>query len=215
MRPLSITIDSLVHSKVMHWVRQAGKFEVSGFGKIIQLESHLHVVDAILVKQENTTFETTIDPAALGRAMFEMKDSPGTMTWWWHSHGNGHTFFSKTDHDQIEAFSKHGWIAATVFNTMGDTHSGFCALEPFPHYIDDLEFEPVHFVPGEVRSEWSDDYLGKVKNFEVTRHQGRRGRNRRGQDGRFDTIKEVVESRKLITAAQADEEDPFFYDPGL
>ena len=176
MRSITITIDSLVHSKVLHWVRLADKFEVSGFGKVIRQPYGLHVVDAVLLKQENTSFSTEIDAASMGRAMFETKDLPGELSWWWHSHGRGSTFWSHTDHEQIENFGKHGWIAATVFNIFGDSKSAFYANEPFPHFVDDLDFRPIHIPPQELTAGWETEYDGKVRNFEM--HQNRRGKRR-------------------------------------
>jgi len=176
----------------MHWVRLADKYEVSGFGKVIRIPHGLHVVDAILLKQENTSFSTEIDAADMARALFQLKDEPGELSWWWHSHGHGNTFMSGTDHKQIENFGKHGWIAATVFNIWGDSFSAFYANDPFPHYIEDLDFQTIHLAPAEMQRTWSQDYHGKVRNFEV-RH-GRRGKRFRYEDkGAFQATPRLAE----------------------
>lgn len=86
---LEINIREMVHKKVMHFVNKS-QYEVSGLGKVLvrhdpEAETTIiEVVDAILLPQKNTSTTTEIDGAAIGKAMYLMKDSPGYLLWWWH-----------------------------------------------------------------------------------------------------------------------------------
>jgi hypothetical protein len=108
-----------------------------------------------------------MDSNAVGKALFETKDLPGTLNWWWHSHGHGSAYFSQTDYDQIDRFSQHGWIAATVFNIFGDNHSAFAAKDPFPLMVEGMTYRPLYFASLEQSALWNGDYDARVRNFEL------------------------------------------------
>lgn len=122
---MKLVIPTHVYQKIMFWVNRAD-FEVSGFGKVQHSNGVLTVLDAILLKQEGTGAHTEIDPAALGKAMFELKDTPGDLNFWWHSHVKMPAFWSSQDTETIESIGANGYCVATVFNQKNEHKSAFC-----------------------------------------------------------------------------------------
>jgi len=116
----TVYITRLAHTKIMHWINMTN-LEVSGFGKC---EFHRDeknkpffiVSDVILLKQEVGAAHTDIDPASLGKALFETKDIPGDLNFWWHSHVNMNVFWSTVDKDTINELGAQGYCLASVFN---------------------------------------------------------------------------------------------------
>lgn len=157
---IKVTMDGDVYYKIMHWVRKAPG-EVSGVGKVISENGVFRVVDAIMVKQHNTGTSTELDPESLGRAMFELKDSPGTMNFWWHSHVNMGVFWSGTDMDTIRDIGKHGFVLSTVFNKRYERKTSLyvAASGVMPEFFfDDLDFEVQVSFSDETIKKWDEDY---------------------------------------------------------
>lgn len=157
---IKVTMDSDVYYKIMHWVKKAPG-EVSGVGKVVAEGGHFRIVDAIMVKQHNTGTSTELDPASLGKAMFELKDAPGTMNFWWHSHVNMGVFWSGTDMDTIRDIGKHGYVLSTVFNKRYERKTSLyvAASGIMPEFFfDDLDFEAQINFPEETIKKWDEDY---------------------------------------------------------
>lgn len=110
-------IPEAQYQKIMHWVNRCDN-EVSGFGSLdYDNDSRTFTVrDVILVKQTVTKAETEMDAAAIGKAMYQLRDEPNALKWHWHSHGRMGVFWSATDRTLIRQLSKEGWLLATVFN---------------------------------------------------------------------------------------------------
>lgn len=140
-KQIRVTMSWLTHAKIRHWMKTAGTDEVSGFGKVVRLDGHLHVRDAFLIKQENTGGSTDIDPEDMARTMYRTKDEPGDLNFWWHSHHNMAAYFSGTDDDTIKQFGKNGWILATVFNHRDEHKTSLFVNEPTNILIEDLKLE--------------------------------------------------------------------------
>lgn len=137
MKDLQILIDPKVMEKIQFWVMESTG-EVSGLGKIEVHDNTFHVIDAILLDQENGAASTDIDAKAVGKAMFEMKDTEGDLNFWWHSHVNMSVYFSSTDQETIEQIGQHGYCVASVFNKKGEVYSGY--------YQGGVEGRPSFFV---------------------------------------------------------------------
>lgn len=136
---LSIEIDDLVYRKVMHWVKKSN-FEVSGLGKVVLDEEKqtIKVIDAMLLEQTNTSATTDIEAEAICKAMYQLKDSPGELKWWWHSHNTMDVFWSGTDLSTIQELGANGWMAATVFNHKEEVLSAYCQVSPVRLLVPDL-----------------------------------------------------------------------------
>jgi hypothetical protein len=162
---INIEIDEEVYDKIMHWVDKSN-FEVSGLGMIEHdPESNtLRVTDAILLPQKNTQVSTEIDGAAVAKAMFLMKDKPGTLRWWWHSHVDMGVFWSGTDVETIKQLGSGGWFVATVFNKKREMKSAYCQVAPVPLIVDDLPTEVMEYFDADLVKKWDADYDKNVTN---------------------------------------------------
>lgn len=130
MRAMSkILIKEEVYDKVMHWVQSSAPNEVSGFGKVtINDKGEFEINEAYLIEQEVGGAHTDIDAKGLAKLMYESKDEPGQLRWWWHSHANMQVFWSGQDKATIEELGKQGWIIATVFNVKHEYRSAVCYM---------------------------------------------------------------------------------------
>lgn len=172
------TIDLIQYAKVMHWVRRAGNFEVSGFGKVIRQGGHMHVNKVYLLKQSNTAGSTVLDAAELSRAMFLYKDEPGDFNFWWHSHSRMQVFFSGTDHKTIEELGGNGWLLATVFNAFSEHKSAVFVNQPVPMINEDVEMQVAEIPFGEdYRQQLDAEYTRCVTEEKPKPYKGRKWRH--------------------------------------
>lgn len=162
---MRVIIDSQVRAKIQAWVDNC-KIECSGLGKVVrQANGDFVVVDAILLKQECTSVHTTLDAAAIGKAMFELKDSDGDLNWWWHSHVDMACQWSGTDHATMDSFTDKGYCLATVFNKRGDTRSAYTQKghDLLPNiFMDDLRTVSKYFTTKEQTDAWKKELDEKV-----------------------------------------------------
>lgn len=161
---INVQIDEEVYAKVMHWIDKASG-EVSGLGKIVMEDGIFRVTSAILLKQTNSAMATDLDAAAVGKAMFELKDEPGALNWWWHSHVNMETFWSGTDMDTIHEFGNQGWVLATVLNKKRSMRS--CYYQKGTGFIpqilvDDIPTTTVFMAEAETFEHWDKEFVDKV-----------------------------------------------------
>ena len=166
-----LKIENEVYQKVMHWVNKAD-FEVSGFG-VIEIEDGVPVVkDAILLDQVGSSAETEIDPNDINKAEYMLRDHPGEMRWWWHSHVNMAVFWSGTDQATIAQLGSQGWFFHTVFNKKNEYRTAFSCpnkLEtPFEavspvYFKDEIETEFIELIDEEKIAIWDKSYDEKVR----------------------------------------------------
>lgn len=134
---MELQIPKLVHDKIMYWIDKTDQ-EVSGFGKILwNAEEKAFVVsDVWLVKQEVGAAHTDIDETAIGKLLYQTKDMPGDLRFWWHSHVNMDVFWSGTDTETIKSLGSKGWIVASVFNKKREIRTAFCYKTQWKELID-------------------------------------------------------------------------------
>jgi hypothetical protein len=159
----SLEIEEGVYNKVQYWIDKTD-VEVSGLGRIIyDAERHVwRVVSAYLVEQVNSASDTELNAEAIGRLMFETKDDPGQLNWWWHSHHNMGVFWSSTDLAAIEELGEHGFFVATVFNKRRESLSCVYQNVPFRMFSNELDFEIV-YTDSPIHKEWDDEFDEKVQ----------------------------------------------------
>jgi len=162
---IKLEIDDDVFKKIMYWIDKS-EFEVSGLGKIEfdEKTNTARVIDAILLPQKNTSTTTDIDGAAVGKAMFLLKDTPGELKWWWHSHVNMDTFWSGTDRNTIMELGSGGWFLATVFNKSRKMLSAYCQAKPLRLLISGVETSILETVDEDLSKEWDNEYDKNVEN---------------------------------------------------
>lgn len=170
---MKIIIENEVHQKIMCWVN-ASNYEVSGFGNVvIDKDGTLRVVSAHLCKQMNSHAETDIKAEDVAKALFEARNDPGEMRWWWHSHVNMAVFWSHTDHQAMKDFAStdDAWMICTVFNKKNEHRSAYYSPkgskmpwgdESLLYDEVDTIFEP--FQDPRVEA-WKAEYDAKVTNL--------------------------------------------------
>lgn len=140
---VNVHISDLAYRKIMHWVRKAGRYEVSGFGNVVfdKENNTFLVTDAYLLEQENTGTTTDIKDTAIGKLMYEHHKSKvkGELRFWWHSHAGMDVFWSGTDLETIEKLAQGGWFLSTVFNLKEEMRSAIYTTEPVPAFEDELD----------------------------------------------------------------------------
>lgn len=121
-----VIIKEEVYDKIMFWVEQCPD-EVSGFGKVITLPNgDFMVTEAYLIDQDVGAAHTDIDGQALAKLMYETRNEPGDLRYWFHSHVNMQVFWSGTDTATIKQLGGNGWIIATVFNKRHEHRTTIC-----------------------------------------------------------------------------------------
>ncbi len=165
---MKLEIPKAVYDKIMYWVDKAD-FEVSGFGTVKFEAGVFTVTDAILLQQEGGSAHTDIDPLAMSKAMFRLKDADGELKFWWHSHVNMPVFWSGTDKQTIEELGVQGWIVATVFNKKEEMRSAFCCrseqalLGVKPAFYDELETEIPDYYSADLVTQLDAEFDANVK----------------------------------------------------
>jgi hypothetical protein len=177
MAQLNLIIDNAVFQKINHWIQKAPG-EVSGLGKITINGGTFRVVDAILVKQENGAASTDLDPASVAKAMYELKDTPGHLNFWWHSHVNMNVFWSGTDIDTIREIGQHGFVVSTVFNKRRELLSSFYVQSNgvLPElFINNFPTQIISYLNQDEVAEWDREYEEKCSSRIWTSHWNGKG----------------------------------------
>lgn len=160
-----IFIDPKIYSKIMFWVQKATG-EVSGLGKVQFIEDKIVVTDAILIEQENGASSTELDADAVTKAMYEMRDIPGHLNFWWHSHVDMAVFWSGTDHQTIQQLGGAGWVLATVFNKREQMRSAIYqkgnGFFP-PVFLDDIPTKVHSTISQADQEQWEKEFDEKCK----------------------------------------------------
>lgn len=167
MLDLEIKLDDIVYQEVMHYVNKSN-FEVSGLGKVVVEKDGdstiLRVTKVVILPQENTSVHTEIDPASIGKAEYDLRNEPGELRWWWHSHVKMETFWSNEDLNTIAELSQHDWFAATVFNQEEDMRSAYAQAAPLRFMMDEVLTYSASRIPKELTDKWDAQYAKNVKN---------------------------------------------------
>lgn len=167
----NLIIPNEVFQKIMWWINKS-EHEVSGFGSLEydQTAKTFTVKDVILLEQEVSSASTELDPVAIGKAMYEMREQPNALKWHWHSHVNMGVFWSADDLTLIRDLGKQGWILATVFNKRKEMKTAFCGQMKIEGlgdaemiFLDDLTASVINFIPKDLYEAWDQEYSSKVK----------------------------------------------------
>lgn len=125
---MELVIPKPVYEKIMYWVNKS-EYEVSGLGKISTGEDgKMTVLDVMLLPQKNAHTHTDIEAEDVAKAMYTLRNAPGDLRFWWHSHVNMQVFWSGTDKDTIKLCGQGGWCVATVFNKKYEKRSAFYSV---------------------------------------------------------------------------------------
>lgn len=161
----NLYIPDDIYQQVMYWVNKS-KLEVSGLGKVmVDDDGDLMVTSAFLLPQECGGASTDLDPTAVAKAIFTMKDdpTPGEIKWWWHSHVQMGVFWSNTDRETIAVTAKFGWFAATVFNQKEEYKSALAIGQPVKVFLPDISTHIPRYLPTSLTKQWDADFAANVK----------------------------------------------------
>lgn len=166
MPNMRVIIDNQVYQKIQYWVNKATG-EVSGLGKgVWTANGAFKVTSAILLKQENTGTSTDLDPADVSKAMFELREEPGHLNFWWHSHVDMGVFWSGTDTDTIRSIGRNGFVVATVFNKKREMLSAFYtqSTDMLPEvFLAEIPTQVLQFLDRDQTAMWDKEYDEKCK----------------------------------------------------
>lgn len=112
---MNIKIPSKIYDQIQFFVDKS-TIECSGLGKVVVTPEGYTVTEITLLEQENTATHTEINASAVTKAMYNLRNSPGGVYFWWHSHVNMDVFWSGTDVATIEEIGANGLCVAVVFN---------------------------------------------------------------------------------------------------
>lgn len=181
---MKLVIPNEVYQKIMYWVHKAD-FEVSGMGNVTynpETKEFL-VHDACLVKQVGSGASTDIDSTALAKAMYDMRNHPGQLSFWWHSHVNMNVFMSGTDKDTCKQLGSNGYCMAAVFNKRAQiktalaykqvVNTEFGLSELTTHYMEDIAYEiRTQAMSHELIAQLDREYTDKVQERTYPMHGG-------------------------------------------
>jgi hypothetical protein len=152
-----------VYSKIMHFVHKS-PVEISGLGKVVvEADGTLRVTNVMLLPQKNTAASTDIEAADVAKAMYQTREAPGELRFWWHSHVNMNAFWSGTDFATIKSLASGGWFISTVFNKKAESKTCVAFATPFEGIIDDVTLNIVDEVSAETLKQWDAEYVANVK----------------------------------------------------
>jgi hypothetical protein len=158
-----VFIDPIVYRKIMHWVNKS-TVEISGLGKVLVNEAgDIIVTSAILVEQENAAASTDLDPQSVAKAMFELRNEPGELKFWWHSHVNMEVFWSGTDTATMEVLGAHGWFVSTVFNKKAQSRTAIYQKVPYRMFKDEITLALYANIPESTVKEWDEQFEKNCK----------------------------------------------------
>lgn len=198
---MKVYIDRKVYQKIMHWVDKA-EGEVSGMGSIVKGPGYMRVVSACMLPQENGATSTDLDADGVAKAMYLLRNEPGEMNFWWHSHVNMGVFWSGTDTATIEELGRNGFLLATVFNKKREMRSALWYQSPYKDeslgdhmFLDELETQIFDSLTKEEVTAWDEEYTRNIieKKYKSIYDSNRwsasgyraTGYPERGEDGRF------------------------------
>jgi hypothetical protein len=170
---MKINIPYRIYEQIQFFVDRSS-IECSGLGKIVVTPDGYTVTEVVLLKQENTSTHTEIDASAIGKALFDLRNNPGGLYFWWHSHVNMDVFWSKTDRDTIEEIGRNGLCVAVVFNKKREKRGAVwlkeTALSP-ALYFDDIPVSIVHEgASEETKKQWAAEFDEKCKPVPIARY---------------------------------------------
>ncbi len=132
--------------------------EISGLGKVIVRNGSFFIEEIILFEQTSGTATTELSPKDLANFLVQAIQQgidPVSLKLWWHSHGNGSTFWSHIDDQTAQNFD-NGWMLSLVGNKQGEYRIRLDMYEPVKFTLDNLPlkvFYPLSDISREVEEE--------------------------------------------------------------
>jgi len=129
-----------VEERIRHYSRLADG-EISGLGAVEEFDGGFLVTDLYLPKQTCSPASTVLDQDAVATLLLELdragKD-PGTIRFWWHSHGDLGAFWSRTDAECVENLTNGDYLLSMVTNRRGDVLARIDVFRPVRFTVDGI-----------------------------------------------------------------------------
>lgn len=136
---MKVIYDTFAYRKIMHWVMEAKTDEISGFGTVKREGDIFYVLDAMLLPQRNGAGHTDIEGTDVARTEYLLRNKPGEVRLWWHSHVKMDVFWSGTDMATIKLLGQGGWFLNTVFNQRWENRTALYIGGDNKFFLDDLD----------------------------------------------------------------------------
>ncbi|MBU0691488.1 hypothetical protein KKC97_10390 [bacterium] len=150
---IKIQVDAVAMQKLWLWADMA-KGEFSCLGLVDDIRdantgavTALIVTDFILIKQQSSSDETELDPAAVAELLMELETQGidgNKLRCWCHSHGDLSVFFSGQDDRCIEGLANGEWLLSLVVNKQRDSMIRLDQFHPCHLYVSDCVFDVVY-----------------------------------------------------------------------
>ena len=129
-----------VEERMRHYTNLAAG-EVSGLGTVEQFDGGFLVTDLFLPRQECSPGGTELDQESVATLLMELDHAgkdPGTLKFWWHSHGGLDTFWSRTDEECVNNLANGDYLLSLVTNKRGDVLARLDIFRPVRVTIDQV-----------------------------------------------------------------------------
>lgn len=151
---------------------EAVNVEISGLGKILQVQPNIFIVTEIeIIRQVVTGSHTFIGEEAYSVFCDEkMQQGEKMSEWklWWHSHAFIDAYFSSIDNNTIEDWDnlsdKHNWLLSIVSNKRAETKIRLDVFKPVRLTIEDIPFE-ISYADYEMEQEVALEVAEKIELF--------------------------------------------------
>ncbi len=168
---IKIQVDAIAMQKFWQWVDLA-KGEVSALGLVDEIRDDqtgmvtaLRVTDMLLVKQNCTSDETTMDPAAIAQLIIDLEKAgidSRKLRCWIHSHGQMSVFWSSTDDECITGLANGEWLVSLVVNKKRDSMCRLDQYHPCHLFVTDVAWEVYSPLPESLAKACFDEFKAKV-----------------------------------------------------
>ena len=147
----TLYIPAKEYQKLNVYVNSDPSLEIGGMFSVIPFEDSLWVKKVYLIEQEVSSGECELSAEGVAKLYEELiergeVEEVDNLKGWWHSHGRGNTFWSKTDDDTM--FDKTwDWVACLVVNCKMDSKARLVVNNPIQLHCD---LEAKQFVENQV-----------------------------------------------------------------
>lgn len=164
-----VVIDRMALEKIKFFVAK-DELECSGMGITRVVGDTIYIDDIQMLKQKNGAAHTDINEDAVTKLMFDWRERPGEINFWWHSHVNMGVFWSGTDTATIKQLGQHGLCVASVFNKKGEIRTAVaCKINvPFCDQPQVIIFDEIPLmvaplaIDDEIKAAWTKEHEENV-----------------------------------------------------
>jgi hypothetical protein len=129
---IKLKITDLAYLKLKYFTKNVDT-EISGLGKIRELEDCLEVYDIELFEQTVNYASSDLNPESLLKFLFDKaskKESVKDYKVWWHSHSRMESYFSPIDETTINRSTEFPYLISIVTNKRGDNRARLDFFQP-------------------------------------------------------------------------------------